>query len=1105
LQMPGTALPTRSGPRPPHNRERGRGIPRACISGGNPGIIVRLLLLAVCCLCLVEGQWLSSWIEVEPTQPSASLRRGNMSLCDGENATLYVSVRGGAGPWRVEVRRDGKMFTLLTLEARPMQLFPAIFAKQDSDASASQMISTALPGSYTLSRVCDCHYCNGSVSNATFNVSFNTPPLARIVPVHTELCMDGASPRPPAGIAYPRVHLSGVPPFHVTFSLVGHVTTVGMRYNQPGVHDLPAFPSRGLWAVTNVSDSRGCPPDYLSLPIGATVSVSQSPEASLLLRSGEVCGDQRPDIEVRLLRGSAPWSFTLQTPSGKESIDNVTRSSYLYRAEKPGEYRLESIRDASCTGKASAGASSVAVELKHLPTVSAVMHERSERTCQGSFRNISGFVQGTPPWSLEVWKDDTFYRRVLHEQAGGNFSFAVDAPGTYRVRAVTDGRYCSADGTGAVTVEQLPLPELAPISQTACEGDTVELAVKGTPPLKVHVTASNSAKDLIFTADSCVPAAGHGKGWCSIKLFSKGEAAAGLYTVTGVEDSTCFSRTQRSLQVLAKPAITMRSVIGDVCGGSMARLEVEIAGGTLPWHAQVRYPDGEVRKIESDKAASAWDVSSPGEYKLVGGEAGKCGAHIGGMDGAAEQVVHVRHFPAPSANISGGVMSCVGQSAEVQVQVEGGQWPYSVVLLHNGLHARKEPLLVTRSDGLLAVPVSEPGEYTLASVKDARRCGGLVSGRATVKHHPRSKAGFTKVAHTMCAGSTLQVEVRVAGEGAPPPWQVTVLRDEQFFTASAVHNTTEGGGGFTFDTHLAGTYKLSQDGFVDARGCTGTVLKPLRVSVAQLPTVTVSSGSVCEGGSSKAVLRFTGEPPWAFTIKRGGSNETAMVDDIWKREYPLDLPSGEYVITSVADRVGTGSCNNSQISVPIIVRPRPSVTIESTSCRHLCRDEVGGLIVNLTEGTPPFTIQVQDQYGAVLEQSFAASAGELRLEKGKIVSLLGIADPSVWGAHNWTVKSVVDANQCTTSFAVPITSATVETVLGSNKPVHGVDGASEELVIKSNVEGKQHQTKRQQQAKQLPTQQQQQQQQQPQGKPPPAEKASGSSPKPDSEARSQKL
>lgn len=53
-----------------------------------------------------------------------------------------------------------------------------------------------------------------------------------------------------------------------------------------------------------------------------------------------------------------------------------------------------------------------------------------------------------------------------------------------------------------------------------------------------------------------------------------------------------------------------------------------------------------------------------------------------------------------------------------------------------------------------------------------------------------------------------------------------------------------------------------------------------------------------------------------------------------------DILQGEYVITSLADRVGTGSCNNSKLSVPVVVRPKPAVTITSTTCRHLCKDEV---------------------------------------------------------------------------------------------------------------------------------------------------------------------
>lgn len=167
-------------------------------------------------------------------------------------------------------------------------------------------------------------------------------------------------------------------------------------------------------------------------------------------------------------------------------------------------------------------------------------------------------------------------------------------------------------------------------------------------------------------------------------LFSAGESTTGLYTVTALEDGVCSNRVQNTLLVVSRPVITLHSVVGDVCGGTMARLEIRMTGGTLPWQAAVRYPDGDVRKIESEKHFVAWDVSLPGEYTLVGGSSGACAADSGDQSAGTLQSVHVRHFDAPTASIAGDVMTCVGQQAEITVQVVGGQWPYSVVLLHNG-------------------------------------------------------------------------------------------------------------------------------------------------------------------------------------------------------------------------------------------------------------------------------------------------------------------------------------------------------------------------------------------------------------------------------------
>lgn len=66
-------------------------------------------------------------------------------------------------------------------------------------------------------------------------------------------------------------------------------------------------------------------------------------------------------------------------------------------------------------------------------------------------------------------------------------------------------RYCSAVGKGAVTVEQLPVPVLGPIKETVCEGDQYALAVKGTPPFRVHVTSASNLRDIILTEKVTIP------------------------------------------------------------------------------------------------------------------------------------------------------------------------------------------------------------------------------------------------------------------------------------------------------------------------------------------------------------------------------------------------------------------------------------------------------------------------------------------------------------------------------------------------------------------------------------------------------------------------
>ena len=112
---------------------------------------------------------------------------------------------------------------------------------------------------------------------------------------------------------------------------------------------------------------------------------------------------------------------------------------------------------------------------------------------------------------------------------------------------------------------------------------------------------------------------------------------------------------------------------------------------------------------------------------------------------------------------------------------------------------------------------------------------------------------------------------------------------------------------------------------------------------------------------------------------------------------------------------GSRMCRRDGIVVPLIIHHLPRAEMSRLVCKELCKDEVPSALVNLTQGQPPFTIRLKDQYENVVEQELNASAGEFRFDRARVVQ--GHVDPRAlnFDRHNWTMVSLRDANSCETS------------------------------------------------------------------------------------------
>eukprot|EP00960_Hanusia_phi_P065894 766247-Hanusia_phi.AAC.2 len=602
-------------------------------------------------------------------------------------------------PRQVSILRDYKYFDTLLIN-------PVSFAWSAS-AVATETVETWLPGAYTLGKVCDAHFCNGTVSSAPFVVSFASPPTAQILR-SAPVCLPLVK-----SFSEELLLLQGVPPFQVELALVGTDKTVSVKYWNAGKQTLPndLLLHRGLWAIVQLSDSSGCQADMGSITWLSTLVVQQVPTGSMSMRS-DVCGNENAQIDVKLEVGVPPWSFSMLYPNGSVfKSENLTKRTYSMSVENVGNYSLVSLSDYVCRSPTmDAQSTNVAVSAKG-GILKGRIENNTIQTCPGVFHVVSGEVQGKGPWSIVIHRNGEFWRRIQHhgvvpagDKAGkSNFTFEVEVPGNYSLYSVTDSRSCTVRGEGLVQVVLMPAPTLTLTSTCKREVTNVELCAKEADrldvclgeeiPVQVNLTGEgfisiasphwNETKKIRVAAENKT-------GWVvrRLDLAQSVDFSTGQYTITSISDRTCSRTLSNPFHVHSRPVFSFRGSVTDVCSSTgQASLEVrESSGYGGRWTAHILQPSGRIAMLNSTKPTAQMSVKEPGTYTLLDVEAGNCKPIVEkGADGKPKTVA-VNLFESPKATISGGGSKCQvgGGALDVKIQVHGGQRPYKVQLAFNG-------------------------------------------------------------------------------------------------------------------------------------------------------------------------------------------------------------------------------------------------------------------------------------------------------------------------------------------------------------------------------------------------------------------------------------
>lgn len=175
-----------------------------------------------------------------------------------------------------------------------------------------------------------------------------------------------------------------------------------------------------------------------------------------------------------------------------------------------------------------------------------------------------------------------------------------------------------------------------------------------------------------------------------------------------------------------------------LCEGNEIRMVVHLEHGTLPAVYEYTLNDG--AKVLRDFRAPGIDtlnLSAAGTYKVVSLEGNGC---VNKTPDAELQLSYHERF---SAVLSGGSDACIGEDAVLNVTVNKGTGPWSVLLLRESdnqpaVEIGESPVQILEKNATVRFKPAKNEKYYIGRIYEigvAGGCDGMTSGKAEVKVH----------------------------------------------------------------------------------------------------------------------------------------------------------------------------------------------------------------------------------------------------------------------------------------------------------------------------------------------------------------------------------
>ncbi len=647
--------------------------------------------------------------------PTATLS-GNQTVCPIQAAQLSVALTG-VQPWTITWTNGTTPITVTGINTSPYTF------------SVTSMSSRT----YTLTQV-------GSQGCSPGTVSGNA--VVSIQPMPTA-ALSGAGSICAGQTFQFSVALTGSSPW--TFSYTDGTNTNSIINTTMTPYWVSVTPSTTrTYSLVSLNNACG------SGTVSGTASVQVTQVVSATLSGSQtICNGNSGNISASLV-GNAPWNLTWTDGVNSFPVSGITSSPFVFSVSPTATttFVVLNVNAGGCVGSAFG---SHVVSVIPGPTLNV---SGGQNVCSGVGVQMNFSMTGNPPWNITFTNGTNTFTQTGLTSSPYIFNFTPSASVTYTPISVSNA--CGAGSVSGNAIYQVTPLTTASISgsQSICPGGSATLSVNFTGSGPWSFIYSNGFSNTSVSTVTASP-------W----TVTVTPSISTTYTLVSLISNGCAGAISGSAVVSLTPTANA-SISGShtICAGASALLTVNLSG-VGPWN--LTWTDGTNFTSQTGISTSPYLFSvSPVNsttYSLSNLVSQGCTGSVSGSGVVTLQ-------SGPTASISGNQTICIGDSAQVSIQLTGtGPWDItwmqgSSTLTQTGL---------TNSPWVISVTPSVATTYKVTSVSAPGCSTGTISGsgQVVVQLAPIPSPAVVQSNQSICSTSSLVVaNTPTSGTGV---WTVT--------------------------------------------------------------------------------------------------------------------------------------------------------------------------------------------------------------------------------------------------------------------------------------------------------------------------------------------